>query len=123
MLTVKFANARGESHPAASFNELRFLGVDLWADVDAKPLATFVEHQWTTSAGRFSRIEVPGPVALKLRTGEALSKPYGPYKELSAVNGVLYVEARVFAFWDAQQKSWYAFEDGRHWRMMVVRRA
>ena len=121
MLTVKFANARGESYPAGTYNELRFLGIELWGDVDAQPLATHVEHQWSTGRGRFSRIEVQGPLTLRMRAGDAQSKTYGPYKDLSAVNGVLYVEARVFAFWDGQRKSWYAFEDGRHWHTVVLR--
>ena len=79
-------------------------------------------HRWVTDQGRFSRFDIEQPVEVSFASATRQSRTFGPYDHLSAVDGVLYAEQHVFAFYDEQQKDWYAFEDGRHWRASSSRR-
>jgi hypothetical protein len=47
-------------------------------------------------------------------------RTFWPYLHFSVVDTVLYVDQRVFAFWDRQEDDWYLHDDGRHWAKVVI---
>ena len=86
----------------------------------AGEVAVHENHLWATKQGRFSRFDIEQSVEVSFASDAGSSRPFGPYRHLSGVDGVLYAEQRVLAFYDEQQKDWYAFEDGRHWRCITI---
>lgn len=120
MLSLKFGRPRGEPYLAGPFSEVRFTGVQLSVDATAQPFATLEDHQWNAANGRYSRIDITGPLYIELHDGGSGSKRLGPFPEVSAIDDTLYLESRVFASYD-KRNGWFAFDDGRHWPTIVVR--
>jgi hypothetical protein len=48
------------------------------------------------------------------------SRRAGPFSTLSAVDGVLYGDNRIIAFWDSQLNDWYSFDFDQHSRRILV---
>jgi hypothetical protein len=117
-LTVVFGRARGGGLRARAGNELVLDDGSIRSNVGQ--LAVLQNHLWVTEHGRFSRFDIEQPVVVRFAADAAQSRSYGPYRHLSGVDGVIYAEQRVFAFYDEQQQDWYAFEDARHWPRIVI---
>ena len=115
-LRVTLGRPRGEPVTFGPFGRLSFFGRELRADLEAHPLATHVDHSWLVQGERFSRIDVPGPLMIDLnRPSQHATRRSGPFTAFSCVDGVAYVEGRVFAFVDNEMGDWYCLEDNRHW--------
>jgi hypothetical protein len=117
-LTLIFGRARGAALRLPAGDEIVI--DDGSIRIPAGQVAVYQSHLWTTDQGRFSRFDIEQPVEVTFGSSAASSRAFGPYRHLSGVDGVIYAEQRVFAFYDEQQKDWYAFEDGRHWRHIVI---
>lgn len=88
--------------------------------MDGSELAVRDNHQWIVQKSRFSRFDVEQPVDIYLRSAGNTSRPLGPYAHFSCVDGISYVEQHIFAFYDEQNRDWYIFSDGLHWKTIVV---
>ena len=117
-LTVTFGRARGEAQQLEAVDEIRI--EDGSIRIGAAEVAVHESHLWVTDQGRFSRFDIEQAVEVRFASDTQQSRTFGPYAHLSGVDGVLYVEQHVFAFYDEQQKDWYAFEDGRHWPRIII---
>ena len=121
-LTLTFGRPRGDALVLeAATGELEL--DDGRLKIDGKDTALHVNHQWEADGVRFSRFDVEEQVDIRMHTEERTSRIFGPYAHFSCVDGVAYVDGRIFAFYDEQAKDWYGFDDGRHWRRLVVCRA
>jgi len=117
-LTLLFGRARGDALRVSAGDQVVI--EDGRIRTPAGEVAVHENHLWATKQGRFSRFDIEQSVEVSFASDAGSSRPFGPYRHLSGVDGVLYAEQRVFAFYDEQQKDWYAFEDGRHWRCITI---
>ena|SRR5438067_4798129 len=117
-LTLTFGRARGAALRLQAGEEIVI--VDGSIRTHAGQIAVYENHLWATDQGRFSRFDIEQPVEVSFASDTSQSRTFGPYRHLSGVDGVIYAEQHVFAFYDEQQKDWYAFEDGRHWPRIVI---
>jgi hypothetical protein len=90
-------------------------------------IARHTDHQWGIGGERYFRLDCTSAVRIHFETpgqpasgNNRRSRAYGPYQRFSSVDGIAYVEDRVFAFIDAKVGSWYSYSDGRHWSVMMV---
>ena len=96
-----------------TYHELVFQQDELQT-AEGTVLATHMHNRWREQGEgeTFLRLDIIGP--LTVRGGDAQARTLGPYLHFSTVDGVAYVEQRVFAFWDLQHRDWYLVDLGRH---------
>lgn len=102
-----------------AFEVLRLVDDDLYeGEGEKRLLARHRHNRWMKADDPepFVRLEIAGPL---LAYGPADMK-LGPYQHFSTFDGVLYVENRVFGFWDAQHKDWYIVDAGEHWKELFI---
>ncbi len=106
-----------------TFHELLFVSDEL-RTMQGTVLARHQHNRWRPGAGvggeTFVRLDIVGPLDVRGAEGEA--RTLGPYELFSCVDGVSYVEKRVFGFWDIQQRDWYLVDLGVHWKALRLRR-
>lgn len=93
------------------------------APEEGEPFAVHESHHWRVAGEHYTRAECDGPVRLRLQGVDGASKTYGPYESLSFVDGIAYVERKVFAFADRAIGDWYCHDDGRHYAIMLIEAA
>jgi hypothetical protein len=80
--------------------------------------------QWQLPEGtRYTRVECHSACSLWFHSANAAdgnSRRAGPFSTLSAVDGVLYGDNRIIAFWDSQLNDWYSFDFDQHSRRILV---
>jgi len=105
-----------------TFEELVFNGEEV-RTTDGSVRAVHTHNRWRAgdSGESFLRLDIIGP--LVVRGGERDASTLGPYLHFSCVDGVSYVERRVFGFWDLQLRDWYVVDLGRHWKTLRLCRA
>ena len=118
VLTVVFGRAHGAPRVVEASGEILFAEGSIRAE--GRTVAVHEHHLWSTEWGRFTRLDIEHAVSVTFRSAAGGSRTFGPYRHFSCVDGIAYAEQRVFAFYDEQQKDWYAFEDGRHWPTFVL---
>lgn len=117
-LTIVFGKPRGQALVREAHRELTLEDGRLTAD--GAELAVHADHIWVAGATRYSRFDIEQPVDLQLRSNGEKSRQFGPYRHFSCVDGVAYVEQRIFAFYDSENRDWYVFDDGKHWKTVVI---
>ena len=105
-----------------NFHELVFTKDEIQAP-DGRVVAAHQHNRWREGQGGepFVRLDLVGPLTIHCSDGEA--SRLGPYEHFSCVDGVAYVERRVFGFWDLQQRDWYLVDLGAHCKSLRLRRA
>jgi hypothetical protein len=117
-LTLIFATPRGEA--LVLHGEKEIVLHDGRMKVDGVDVAVHENNQWVAQNAKFSRFDIEQAVDLHLRTNSDTSRTFGPYAHFSCMDGVVYVEQRIFAFYDEQNRDWYVFDDGRHWKALLI---
>ena len=83
-------------------------------------LARHRNNRWIgDNRQEFATLEILGPLVVTT-TASGKTVTLGPYQRLSMFDGVAYVDRRVFAFTDVQQRDWYVHDAGAHWPAMKV---
>ena len=121
-LTLVLTNPRGEPLALGPLTKLRFDGPQLFIEPGGL-LAKHVDHQWELTTGRrYSRLEGVHrlEVCFESHNGNS-SRTVGPFDSFSAVDGILYADFHIIAFCDEQNKDWYSYDLGSHWKAVVVR--
>ena len=120
-LFITFAKPRGDAFTVGPHPEFRFHGDRLMLSPDGPVVAEHENHTWQTKKGDYSRLECEGRVDIQFARAKETSRVFGPYSMFSCVDGISYVENRIFAFCDESNRDWYSYELGDHWKVMVVR--
>ena len=47
-------------------------------------------------------------------------KTYGPFLCFSSLNGLKFVDHRLFCLYDESTKDWYGYQSGEHWGELIV---
>lgn len=86
------------------------------------PVAMHRTHQWEVQGEKYFRLDATTRVHCHFErpAQNVESKRFGPYEQFSAIDGIAYVDDRVFAFVDTKVGDWFCYEDGQHWAVMVV---
>jgi hypothetical protein len=106
---------RGENkHELGSFEELEFARNLMREPGAAEPIVSHVHHRWTVPGAEhsYTNLEIVGPLWVLGPDGQKL----GPYLDFSTINGVLYVDKRIFGTLDAPHDDWYLIDLGQHWK-------
>ena len=65
----------------------------------------------------YVRLEVQGPLIVRSSNEE---RCLGPYMKFAMHDGVLYVDDRVFGFWDVPHRDWYIVDIAAHWKELRI---
>jgi hypothetical protein len=95
-----------------TFHELRLSESELRSPDREHPVARHIQHRWhlESHGESFARIDIAGPLKLRIASGETA----GPYLHFHLINGVAYVDNRIFGFFDLQARDWYVVDLGTH---------
>ena len=124
MIRVVFSRGVGPPVTKGPYESIRIEGETMRAVCETEPFAVHENHHWRVAGEQYTRAECDCPVRLHLqRIDGKASKTYGPYESFSFVDGIAYVERKVFAFADRTIGDWYCHDDGRHYAIMVIEAA
>ena len=121
-LTVVFASGATRSQVVGPLP-----GICLERDVlrdtpGGNTIARHRDHAWELPSGRYSRLDCDGRLAVHFERLDRRdqSQIFGPYQHFSFVDGMAYVNGRIFAFLDTEETGWFCYEDGQTWDVMHV---
>ncbi len=107
VLRPVFGAQEGASLSPGVFSELRFDRNLLRPSAAGTPIAVHRDHAWEAEGRKYSRLDCAGRMALFLAQLDGTLGPvYGPYRQLSAVDGVLYADRERFAEFDEAANLW-----------------
>ena len=107
MLRPVFGAQEGANLSPGVFSELRFDRNLLRPSAAGTPVAVHRDHAWESEGRKFTRLDCGGRVLLYF--GEldgTLGTMYGPYDNLSAIDGALYADGELFAVFDEADNLW-----------------
>lgn len=126
-LVVSFIHPRKAARTLGPFAAVRIDAETLREASSGAILAHHRDHQWEIGGERYFRLDSTSAVKIHFErvsrrgaTSDESSRRYGPYQQFSSVDGIAYVDGRVFAFIDGKVGDWFSYDDGRHWSVMVV---
>ena len=107
VLRPVFGVQEGASLSPGVFSELRFDRNLLRPSAGGTPIAVHRDHTWEAEGRTFGRLDCDGRVVVFFcQIDGTLGVMYGPYRSLSAVDGILYADAERFAVYDEATHLW-----------------
>jgi hypothetical protein len=125
-LVLSFVHFGKPPRQAGPFSSIVLDGDSVRPAEGGEPIALHREHQWEVEGERYFRLDASTPVRIHFERDprkpeeEARSRSFGPFERFSAVDGITYVDDRVFAFTEPTEPGWSCYDDGRRWLLMVV---
>jgi hypothetical protein len=121
-LVLTFVHPSKPPKTLGPFAAIRFDAESLRETVNGAPVAIHRDHQWHVGTEKYFRLDTTTRVHCHFErlTQNEGSKRFGPFEQFSAIDGIAYVDDRVFAFVDTKIGDWFCYEDGHHWEVMVV---
>jgi hypothetical protein len=121
MLRAVFSGQRGASYSVGPFAELRFERNALRASPVGPVLAEHRGHSWQLRGESYTHFDCDGPLSVEFQHADGTkARRSGPYFHLSAVDGVLYVDRRVFATYQEGTGVWTIEATGAGWAIVVA---
>jgi len=106
------------------YSLLRFEGEIIRAEHGGPVIAKHEHHEWQVDGERYSRLMCNCRAVVHFeRVDGSRSETFGPYECVTFIDGVAYVDHRIFAFVDRSIVDWYCHEDEKHWPLMIIRPA
>jgi len=126
-VVFSFIHAGKTGTTRGPFSALRLDAETLRDAMTGALVARHRDHQWEIGGERYFRLDTTSAVKIHFEMpsrrssgSDHTSREYGPYQQFSSVDGIAYVEGRVFAFIDNKVGDWFSYGEGRHWAVMVV---
>jgi len=120
-MELTFAGPSGTTLKRGPYRCFVLQGETLRERIGGEAIAVHEDHYWHVDGRTFTRIDCDCAIKLHLtRVDGKLSEDHGPYKSFSCLDGIAYVDHKVFAFADRSIGDWYCHADGRHWAIIVV---
>ena len=120
-MELTFAGPSGATLKRGPYPCFVLQGETLRERIGGEAIAVHEDHYWHVDGRTFTRVDCDSAVKLHLtRVDGKLSQDHGPYKSFSCLDGIAYVDHKVFAFADRSIGDWYCHADGRHWAIIVV---
>jgi hypothetical protein len=103
------------------YRSVRFESEVIRAEAGGPVIAKHERHEWYVDGEPYARLQCNGSIVVHFeRVDGSRSSRYGPYESVSFIDGVAYVDHRIFAFVDRSIVDWYCHEDDKHWPLMIV---
>jgi len=83
-------------------------------------IATHLPHCWAVDGGEFLRLDVEPAVRV---TWEGFAGAPSTIGHFSSVDGIAYMDRRMFAVVDRQQGDWYLLREGVHQAVLCIEAA
>ena len=107
MLRPVFGAQEGAGLSPGVFSELRFDRNLLRPSAAGTPVAVYRDNAWEAEGRRFLRLDCSGRVVIYFgQLDGTLGTMFGPYEQLSAVDGILYADREHFASFDETSALW-----------------
>ncbi len=94
---------------------LKVRGAEL-LDHAGRALARHDGHRWTAQGRQFYRLDIAGPVLVKV-DGDAAR---GPFEHFSLVNGTAYASRDLFAHYSEHAASWHLHNSDAHAQVFLL---
>jgi len=100
---------------------VRLEGEVMRAEAGGPVIAKHERHEWQVDGAPYARLQCNCRATVHFERMDGVkSKKYGPYESVSFIDGVAYVDHRIFAFADRSIVDWYCHEDDKHWPLMII---
>ncbi|HEX7249782.1 MAG TPA: hypothetical protein VF262_05290 [Burkholderiales bacterium] len=124
VIELIFADAAGKTVRKGPFRKFCLQGETLREELNGPPIAVHEGHHWQIGGKQFARFDCDCSIRVHLtRVDGKRTHDYGPYKSLSAQDGVLFADHAIFAFADRSLGDWYCHSDGLHWALVFIESA
>jgi hypothetical protein len=94
---------------------LKVRGAEL-LDHTGRALARHDGHRWTVQGRQFYRLDIAGPVLVKVEGGAVR----GPFEHFSLVNGTAYASRDPFAHYSEPAASWHLHNSDAHAQVFLL---
>jgi hypothetical protein len=126
-VVLSFVQPNRTAKTAGPFHAIRLDGDSVRESNNGSLVAHHHDHHWEIQGERYFRLDATSRVHIHFEqiaddmpVPQRTSRQFGPYERFSAVDGIAFTNERVFAFVDSKVGDWFCYEDGQHWRVMVV---
>jgi hypothetical protein len=114
---LKFQKTHGASVSRGPFDKVVFEGATVREKTGGPILATHLPHAWEVVGDEFLRLDVEPHVVL---TWEGFPGSLSTTGHLSCVDGIAFIDRRIFAVVDRQNGDWYLLREGQHQPVLIV---
>jgi len=118
-IKLKFERA-GASLFRGPFNSVVFERETVREEQGGPVIASLVFHCWTIDGLEFLRLDVLSPVRV---TWEGFAGAPSTTGQLHCIDGVAYIDRRMFAVVDRERGDWYLLRERQHQPVLVVQPA
>ena len=120
-MVLVFSDSGGSTITKGPYSQVRFEGEVVRSVANGPIIARHENHVWKVDGKDYPRCDCEEAAWVHFeRVDGSKSKTYGPLEHLSFMDGVAFVDRRVFAFVDRGAVDWYCHDDGRHWPLMLI---
>jgi len=116
-MQVQFQNTRGLSISRGPFDSIVLERETVRVRRGGPVIAMHLPHTWTVDGGEFLRLDIEPAVAV---TWEGFAGTPSTTGHFSSVNGIAYIDRRIFAVVDRQQGDWYLLREGVHQAVLCI---
>jgi hypothetical protein len=110
-ILLRFQKAGGGQLRKGPFDSLVFEGETIRDREGGTIVARHLPHCWQVDGDEFLRLDFDPAVAV---TWDGHPKAAATTGQLHCVNGVTYIDRRMFAVADRERRDWYILRDGQH---------
>ena len=114
-LLLHFQKTRGSSVSKGPFERIVFDGETVREKAGGPIIATHFPHTWSVDDEEFLRLDVEPSVVV---TWEGFAGTPSTTGHLSCVNGIAFIDRRIFAVVDREHGDWYLLREGQHWQVL-----
>jgi hypothetical protein len=116
-ILLKFEKAHGPSISVGPFNAIVFERETIRAQTGGPVIATHLPDCWSVAGEEFLRLDVEPSVVV---TWEGFRGSPSTTGQLHCIDGVAYIDRRMFAVVDRERGDWYLKREGRHHRVLML---
>jgi hypothetical protein len=110
-LLLHFQKTRGASISKGPFERIVFEGETVREKTGGSIVATHLPHTWFVDGEEFLRLDVEPSVVV---SWEGFAGSPSTTGHLSCVNGIAFIDRRIFAVVDREHADWYLLREGQH---------
>lgn len=116
-MLLNFQKTLGPSLCKGPFERIVFEGKTLREKPGGPIIATHLPHTWAVDGEDFLRLDVEPPVVV---SWEGFAGSPSTTGHLSCVNGIAFIDRRIFAVADRERGDWYLLREGQHHAVLDV---
>jgi hypothetical protein len=119
-LLLHFQKTRGSSVSKGPFERIVFESETVREKAGGAIIATHFPHTWAVDGEEFLRLDVEPTVVV---SWEGFGGSPSTTGHLSCVNGIAFIDRRIFAVVDREHGDWYLLREGQHQAVLELQPA